>query len=167
MPTPQYDRKPQSRATNGGTEESAGAQLDWIADRRERLNVVTQETRFDIVQNIIAHPHQLPTLKELDFFLGDVRKSTIRNHLDKLEEAGAIARVELDEDNRKRDLPHVFYGLTESAREDLDAIGLLDTERILQETTLRTSVPADVESYMNAPRPDWPSAKKFDGELER
>ena len=34
---------------------------------RERLNVVTQETRFSLVQDILGHPAQLPTLKELDY----------------------------------------------------------------------------------------------------
>lgn len=148
-------------------DDSVDGGLDWIADRRERLNVATQQTRFDIVQNIIAHPSQLPTLKELEYFLEGVRKSTIRNHIDKLVDAGVIARVELPRDDRKRDLPHVFYGLTESGREDLAAIGLLETEDILQEATLRTQVPDDVEQYMTAPRPEWGPANKLDIEQYR
>ena len=145
-------------------DDSVGRNVDWIAERRERLDVITQETRFDIVQNIVAHPFQLPSLKELDTFMGNVQKSTIRNHLDKLQEANVVAQVELPEDERARDLPHVFYGLTQSAYDDLEAVGLVDIENVLQEATLRTDIPQDVEAYMNAPRPEWGPANEYQSE---
>jgi len=76
--------------------------------------------------------------------------------------ANIVAKVELDSDHRQRHLPHVFYGLTEEGREDLEAIGVLEAERILQETTVRTDIPVDVHEYMTAPRPDWGPANAYD-----
>lgn len=138
--------------------------LDWLAERRDRLNVATQETRFRILQKILGHPEQLPTLKELDYFLMGKSESTIRDHLETLSEAGVVTRVELPEERRTRDTPHVFYGLTEEGREALRATGLVETEDVLQEATLRTELRPDVKAYMDAPRPDWAVANPLERE---
>lgn len=146
------------------SDDSVDGQFAWIGERRERLNAATQETRFDILQNIISHPSQLPTLKELDFFLMGVSQSTIREHLETLIDAGVVARIELPEEEQTRDLPHVFYGLTEAGREDLKEIGFLEAEKTLQEVTMRTELRPDVKRYMTAPRPEWDPAKEFNPE---
>lgn len=49
-------------------------------DIRERLNTVTQETRFSLIQDILGHPEQLPTLKELDCVNPSMSQTTIRQH---------------------------------------------------------------------------------------
>ncbi len=139
---------------------------EFVAERRELLNVITQETRFEIIQNIVGHPDQLPTLKELDYFIPGVSKSTIRNHLDQLLESGVVARVELPEDDRSRSLPHVFYGLTKEGREILESADLLRAEKSLQETTMNTRLTEDVERYYNAPRPDWGPANPLNVDAE-
>lgn len=151
--------KPHTDDTQGRTDTP---DLDWVAEKRKRLNVATQETRFKIVQNIIGHPHQLPTLLELDYFMTGVSKSTIRNHLDTLIDAGVVARIELPKEERTRNNPSVFFGLTEVAREDLEALNLLNTEAIAQEATLQTKLTPKVEQYMHAPRPDWEHANPLD-----
>lgn len=134
---------------------------ELAGQRRELLNLVTQETRFEIIQNIVGHPAQLPTLKELDYFMPGVSKSTIRNHLERLVERGVVEQVELSKDERSRDLPHVFYGLTEIGREILETADLLRAEKSLQETTIKTQLTPGVEKYLNAPRPDWGPAHSF------
>ncbi len=126
--------------------------------RRELLNLVTQTTRFEILQNIFGHPEQLPSLKELDYFMPDTSKSTIRNHLSRLIDKGMVEKVSLPEDEQTRDNPRKFYGLTDECRNLLDETGLLSAEQVLQEATLKTQLTPDVEQYMNAPRPDWPPA---------
>ncbi|EMA29297.1 putative transcriptional regulator [Halobiforma nitratireducens JCM 10879] len=148
---------------------STGAQADGhdIGDRRNLLNVATQETRFEIIQNIVGHPEQLPSLKELDYFIPDTRKSTIRNHLDKLEDAGIVTPVKLPEEERSRDLPRVFYGLTRNGRDVLEEAGLLRAERSLQETTVQTKLTDEVVQYMNAPRPDWDPARPLEADQDK
>ena len=51
---------------------------------RDRLNLVTQETRFSLVQDLLGHPSRLPTLRELDYVNPGRSRTTIRQHLDRL-----------------------------------------------------------------------------------
>ena len=55
----------------------------------------------------------------------------IRNHLETLLEADVVARVELPEEERTRNGPHVFYGLTAAGRSALEAAGLVTAEHVL------------------------------------
>jgi Fe2+ or Zn2+ uptake regulation protein len=75
---------------------------------RERLNVVTQETRFSLLQDILGHPSEQPTLKELDYVNPSKSRTTIRQHLQQLVDAGIVEEVLLPEDRRKNDLPYKF-----------------------------------------------------------
>lgn len=132
------------------------------ARRRNLLNLITQPTRYEILQNIFGHPKQLPALKEIDYLMPDTSKSTIRNHLDRLIEEGMVAKVELPEEEQTRDNPRKFYGLTQECYDLLDQAGLLRAEEALQETVLQTELTPDVEQYLDAPRPDWGPASVLD-----
>ncbi|WP_424016208.1 winged helix-turn-helix domain-containing protein (plasmid) [Halorientalis pallida] len=132
--------------TNGPKEE--------IESRRQQLNVVTQETRFVLIQNILSHPEQLPTLKELDYVNPSKSKSTIREHLEVLIENGVVEERTLPKDERKRDLPWTFYGLTEEGRDLLDEFDLLGAEGTLQDMYEMLETTAEIKKYADAPRPN-------------
>jgi DNA-binding transcriptional ArsR family regulator len=100
---------------------------------RERLNVVTQETRFVLLQDILGHPSELPTLKELDYVNPSKSQTTIRQHLQQLVDAGIVKEVLLPEDRRQNDLPYKFYGISESGRQFLKEHKLLRAQDTLQE----------------------------------
>ena len=121
---------------------------------RERLNVVTQETRFSLVQDILGHPSGLPTLKELNYVNPNRSQTTIRQHLQQLIEADIVEKVELPENRRQNDLPYTFYGLSEEGRRFLEEHKLLRAEETLQEIYDRVEKTADVERYESAPRPE-------------
>lgn len=121
---------------------------------RERLSVVTQETRFAVLQDVLGHPEQLPTLKELDYVNPSKSDSTIREHLDALVDVGVVERVELPPERRSRDLPHVFYGITEDGRQFLDRHGLLRAEDSLQEAYDAVEKTDEIATYESAPRPE-------------
>ncbi|WP_136602755.1 helix-turn-helix domain-containing protein [Salinigranum halophilum] len=121
---------------------------------RERLNVVTQETRFSLVQDILGHPSGLPTLKELDYVNPSKSQTTIRQHLQRLVDAGIVEEVLLPEDRRRNDLPYKFYGLSESGRQFLEEHKLLRAEETLREIYDRVEKTAQIERYENAPRPE-------------
>ena len=120
---------------------------------RERLNVVTQETRFALVQDILGHPSGLPTLKELDYVNPSKSTTTIRQHLQRLVEAGIVEEVLLPEDRRRNDLPYKFYGIGEEGRRFLDAHDLLRAEETLRAIYDRVEKTDEVERYETAPRP--------------
>ncbi|MDS0261883.1 winged helix-turn-helix domain-containing protein [Haloarcula sp. S1CR25-12] len=123
-------------------------------DRREQLNLITQETRFVLIQNILSHPEQLPTLKELDYVNPGKSQSTIREHLERLIEADIVEEVTLPEDKRQRDLPWQFYGLTAAGRQLLEDADLLGAEPTLQDMYSMLETTPQIEKYASAPRPD-------------
>ena len=121
---------------------------------RERLNVVTQETRFALLQDILGHPSELPTLKELDYVNPSKSQTTIRQHLQQLVDAGIVEEVLLPEDRRKNDLPYKFYGISESGRQFLAEHKLLRAQDTLREIYDRVEKTGDIERYESAPRPE-------------
>ncbi len=141
--TEQYVGMSQPDAATGGVDRE-----------RERLRVVTQETRFALLQDVLGHPEQLPTLKELDYVNPSKSDSTIREHLDALVEVGVVERVELPSERRSRDLPHVFYGIAEDGRQFLDRHGLLRAEDSLREAYDAVEKTDRIAAYESAPRPD-------------
>jgi len=133
------------------TPDQPSGDLDAV---RERLNVVTQETRFALVQDILGHPSGLPTLKELDYVNPSKSTTTIRQHLQRLVEAGIVEEVLLPEDRRRNDLPYKFYGIGEEGRQFLDAHDLLRAEETLRAIYDRVEKNDEVERYESAPRPE-------------
>jgi len=121
---------------------------------RERLNVVTQETRFSLVQDILGHPEGLPTLKELNYVNPEKSRTTIRQHLQRLVDAGIVEEVLLPEGRRRNDRPYKFYGLSDDGRAFLEEHGLLRAEETLQEIYARVEKTPEIERYETAPRPD-------------
>ena len=131
--------------------DSRNGDLDTV---RERLNVVTQETRFSLIQETLGHPSGLPTLKELDYVNPSRSQTTIRQHLQRLVDAGIVENVELPEDRRQNDLPYTFYGLSEDGRRFLEDHKLLRAEETLQAIYDRVEKTAEIDRYETAPRPD-------------
>ncbi|WP_042661839.1 helix-turn-helix domain-containing protein [Haloferax sp. ATB1] len=121
---------------------------------RERLNVVTQDTRFSLLQDILGHPAELPTLKELDYVNPSKSQTTIRQHLQQLVDAGIVEEVLLPEDRRQNDLPYKFYGIRESGRQFLEEHKLLRAQDTLQEIYDRVEKTDDIKRYETAPRPE-------------
>jgi hypothetical protein len=56
-----------SDPSNSDTPRTISDLDSTVETQRQRLNTVTQETRFVLIQNILSHPKQLPSLKELSY----------------------------------------------------------------------------------------------------
>jgi DNA-binding transcriptional ArsR family regulator len=121
---------------------------------RERLTVVTQETRFALLQDILGHPSELATLKELDYVNPSKSRTTIRQHLQQLVDAGIVEEVLLPEDRRQNDLPYKFYGISESGRQFLDEHKLLRAQDTLREIYDNVEKPDEIKRYETALRPE-------------
>lgn len=120
---------------------------------RERLNVVTQETRFALLQDILGHPSGLPTLKELDYVNPSKSQTTIRQHLQQLVDVGIVAEVRLPEDRRQNDLPYTFYGISDDGQQFLEDHKLLRAQDTLREIYDRVEKTDAITRYETAPRP--------------
>lgn len=119
------------------------------------LRTMLQETRANIVRVVLAHPQNAPSLAELDCYIPNKSKSTVRDHLDVLIESGVLSRVKLPSDERTRDNPHAFYVLTKWGWRVLNRHGMSFASR----DTLRGELaafdkPARIRRFQSAPRPD-------------
>lgn len=123
-------------------------------EEAEVLHEITQVTRFTLIQNILAHPKGAPSTHEIDYANPSKSKGTLTEHLQKLEEIGVIESVRLPQEERSRDLPHVFWTITEDGRNLLDRHDLLAAEETLQQSWERLEKTAKVERYQDAPRPN-------------
>jgi DNA-binding MarR family transcriptional regulator len=121
---------------------------------RELVHFVTQQTRFALINNILQHPDQLPSMYELEALNPSVSDATVYKHVQKLIDAGIVREVALDDDQRQQGYPWKFYGLTEAGREFLDDHNLLAAEETLQRIYETLSdKPEKMVKYENAPRP--------------
>ena len=133
------------------TSDQSPSDLDSV---RKRLNIVTQETRFALLQDILGHPSELPTLKELDYVNPSKSQTTIRQHLQHLVDVGIVEEVLLPKDRRQNDLPYKFYGISESGRQFLKEHKLLRAQDTLREIYDRVEKTDDITRYESAPRPE-------------
>ncbi len=123
--------------------------------QRELIHFVTQQTRFALINNILQHPEQLPSMYELEELNPSVNDATVYKHIQKLIDAGIVEEVALDDDQRRQGYPWKFYGLTEEGREFLEEHNLLAAEETLQQIYETISdKPKKMVKYENAPRPD-------------
>ena len=122
---------------------------------RELVHFVTQQTRFALVNNILQHPNQLPSMYELEELNPSVSEATVYKHIQKLIDADIVKEVTLDDGQRRQGYPWKFYGLTEEGREFLEDHNLLAAEETLQQIYKTISdKPEKMIKYENAPRPD-------------
>ena len=122
---------------------------------RELIHFVTQQTRFALINNILQHPEQLPSMYELEELNPSVSDATVYKHIQKLIGEGIVKEVALDDDQRRQGHPWKFYGLTEEGREFLNDHNLLAAEETLQQIYDTISdKPEKMVKYENAPRPD-------------
>jgi len=75
-------------------------------ESREPVHFVTQQTRFALINNILQHPEQLPSMYELEELNPSVSDATVYKHIQKLIDAGIVKEVALDDDQRRQgDIP--------------------------------------------------------------
>jgi DNA-binding PadR family transcriptional regulator len=120
---------------------------------RERLHVATQDTRFVLLQNILGHPSQLPSMKELSHLNPGKSEGTLYQHLERLVEADIVETYTLESGQRRRDLPYKFYGVSEDGRMFLGRHGLLQAEETLRKAYERVGKDDRIERFERAPRP--------------
>jgi DNA-binding PadR family transcriptional regulator len=124
-------------------------------ERRELVHFVTQQTRFALITDIVAHPTQIPSMYELEALNPNVSEATVYKHIQKLIDAGVVKEVALDAGQRRQGYPWKFYGLTDDGRAFLKAHNLLAAEETLQQIYDTISdKPVKMVRYENAARPE-------------
>jgi len=130
---------------------------DPFAEQQRLFELLSQDTRQLIIQELLGHPAHLMSLAELEYMTGKNR-ATIKDHLDMLREEDIIARYTFEPNKESRRLPAQFYGFTERGVEILHSykyIRGVPVARALYENTRKTE---KIERHETAPRPDLPTA---------
>ena len=133
----------------------AGSSIGDDTTSRELVHFITQQTRFSLISDILAHPQQLPSMYELEELNPSMSEAAVYKHVQKLIDAGIVEEVALDDNQRRQGYPWKFYGLTEEGREFLEEHNLLAAKETLQQIydTL-SDKPEKMVKYENVPRPD-------------
>jgi DNA-binding MarR family transcriptional regulator len=123
-------------------------------EARELVHFVTQRTRFALINNILQHPEQLPSMYELEQLNPSISDATVYKHIQKLIDAGVVEEAALPDDERRQGFPRKFYGVSDEGREFLAEHNLLRAEETLQRIYETISdKPEKMIKYENAPRP--------------
>jgi DNA-binding MarR family transcriptional regulator len=124
------------------------------AEARELVHLVTQQTRFTLLNNILQHPEQLQSMYELEQLNPSISDATVYKHIQKLIDAGIVEETALPNDERRQGYPWKFYGVSDEGREFLAEHNLLDAEETLQRIYETISNKSEkMIKYENAPRP--------------
>jgi DNA-binding HxlR family transcriptional regulator len=132
---------------------SGGVLVEDLDSRREMLDVATQKTRFTLVQGILSHPQELPSLRELELLNPSLSRTTIHEHLEKLISAGVVERVENAETMNNPNQPSKFYRLTEEGKDVLAGTGLSDAADTLKHYYDQIQKTEEHKRHEAAPRP--------------
>lgn len=109
---------------------------DPFAEQQQLFELLSQDTRQLIVQELLGHPAHLMSLAELEYMTGKNRV-TITNHLDTLRDGDIIAQYIFEPNKETRGLPAQFYGFTERGVEILHNYNTSEGFQLL-EPSMRT-----------------------------
>lgn len=124
-------------------------------EQRQVYELLSQETRHQILQFILGHPEHLPSLDELAYMIPK-NKAGIREQLQILVENGIIERYEYPENESSRDLPSQFYGLTDNGIEVLSEYNYLRGLPIARALYENTRLSEKAQRHLDSPRPTLP-----------
>lgn len=131
----------------------AAVRPDTGFDEWAALKAITQDSRANLVSDIVGHPKGMPSMAELEYMNPSLSRSAITEHLTVLEDVEVIDSAEFPPGERpSRDLPYKFYFLTEQARDLFDRASLFD-EGIWKDTYAQVIKTDEIERYEAITRP--------------
>lgn len=141
-----------------GTPDAAEEEANPLDQQRKLMDLLSQETRHQIIQTILGHPAHLPSADELDYIITDKTKKSITDQLDRLQNENIIAEYPYEPNRSTRGLPWKFYGPTEYGIKVLGQFNYLRGVPMARAVIQKTRMTEKIERHMNAPRPSLPPA---------
>lgn len=136
---------PDSPKPDGGDEPAGDT---WTG-----LRYAVEPPRANLIADIVGHPEGAPSIAELAYTNPSLDEAAIRSHLDGLQEAGMVKRLEDTGAERRQDCPDAFYALTQAAREAFDEHGLFP-EGAWRRQYASVEKPVGIQRLETIPRPD-------------
>jgi len=143
--------------SNVAAERRAAAVTEAVPSEDElaEFRTLLDRTRLIIVQQTLAHDSGVLCRAELAARNPDVNESTLQYHLDTLVENGLLTKETPPE--TKRDLPSVFYAVSERGIALLKQLNLYDEIAVWNELYSTVSTPDELKEIeaMDRPEPGW------------
>ena len=161
-PPQQFKTAPARKIRTDGGEEMHADDLhspnkdssSSIESGRELSQLVLDETRHQLLMNMLGHPQQKPSFKELNY-MSSSSKSTISEHLSKLVQYGVVDKLELPKGKRNHGLPRTFYQVSEPGYALLNKVSPIPVaDRWLQDQYQQVEKPEKIKQYEELPRTD-------------
>ncbi|MFH5801570.1 ArsR family transcriptional regulator [Haladaptatus sp. CMAA 1911] len=134
---------------------------DGSPDTWHILQAVTNESRANIIADIVGHPQDAPSVDELDEMNSSLEKDTIRGHLSVLKDVGVVDVAEIPVGERTRGYPYKFYQLSERARDLFDENGLFPEEAWKRQYK-RVAKSPEIRELEQMPRPSLENEENSD-----
>ena len=139
------------------TEDGASAADPNPLDRQRKLmQLLSQETRHDIVQALLGHPRHLASEDEIDYLVHNKSTGAVQDSIARLVEEDILAMYEHEPNKHTRDYPYKFYGFTEHGIDVLDQFNYLKGVPFARAAHEKTRKSEKIERHESAPRPDLP-----------
>lgn len=147
---------------------ASDAEPDPLDRQREMMQVLSQETRHDVVQALLGHPHHLASEDEIDYLVHDKSTGAVQDALGRLVEEDILAVYEHEPNKHTRDYPYKFYGFTEYGIDVLNQFNYLKGVPFARAVHEKTRKSAKIKRHEDAPRPPLPDgvgeALTFEGD---
>jgi len=118
---------------------------------------LSQETRHNILQLILAHPHHLVSVTECEYYIPKSR-STISEQLTDLADHEILTQYTHQPNAEVRDLPTDFWGYTEFGLRLIAEYNFLRGLPIMRAAHDATHKTETVQRHEAAPRPTLPAS---------
>ena len=118
---------------------------------------LSQETRHNILQVILGHPHHLVSVTEFDYYIPKSR-STISEQLADLADHKILTQYSHQPNAEVRDLPTDFWGFTEFGLRLIAEYNYLRGLPIMRAAHDATDKTEKVQRHEGAPRPTLPAS---------
>ena len=129
-----------------------GSTGEGVLDEFAALKAVTQETRANLIADMVGHPEGMVSIPEFNHLNPDIERSAISEHLTKLQEVGVVAKAEIEVGERSRDLPYAFFYITDAGRDLFDRNNIFDPD-VWQDTYEKVAKPPEIKQIERMDRP--------------
>ncbi|MFP8951787.1 hypothetical protein ACLI4Z_02270 [Natrialbaceae archaeon A-arb3/5] len=156
-----YPHAPRDRIAPG-----QGPSIDRVFDvddgapyeaQRTVQRYLSQETRHNLLQVILGHPHHLVSVTEFDYYVPKSR-STISEQLSNLADHEIVAKYHHEPNAERRDVPADFWGLTAFGVGLLEEYNYLRGQPLMRAAHDATHKTETVRRHEGASRPSLPEA---------
>ena len=117
------------------------------------LQKATDQTRANLIADIVGHPQEAPSVRELDYMNPALGEDAIRRHLGVLQDVSVVTELVVEPGNRVRGYPYKFYQLTPQARELFDRNDLFPADA-WQRQYARVEKTGEISELEEMPRPE-------------